>query len=186
MTYPASGWREMFSGVNKLPVCALVMPREILIARLRAFKFRHDLSEDYALFLLVLTDPALPALIELPGAFGHISLRPGEVHSVTMTDRRPWACDIALYLADLTRTSTVAGPGQWALLTGNAAAPSPGAAFDAKAMAELRAALAGRERQIRLMRREIAQLRAPRPDGADPQPRNAPPARIATAKEPAT
>jgi hypothetical protein len=161
MTYPATGWREMFGGVNQLPVCALVMPRELLLARLDAFAFEHDLSEDYALFLLLLTDPALPEIVELPGTFGHISLRAHDSHSITMEDRRPWVSDIALYLAALTRTTTVAGPGQWALLTQIGAGRDPVAAtLDAKTIAELRAALTGRDRQLRLMQNENARLRA--------------------------
>jgi len=147
----------MFGGVNRLPVCAVIMPRETLIARLGTFTFRHDLSEDYTLFLLLLTDPALPEIVELPGTFGHISLRAQDRHSITMEDRRPWVRDIALYLADLTQTATVAGPGQWALLArGDTAA----AAIDAKTIAELRAGLAGRDRQLRLMKSELARLRA--------------------------
>jgi len=163
MTYPAAGWREMFGGVNRLPVCALVMPREPLLARLDAFAFAHDLSEDYALFLLVLTDPALPKIVELPGTFGHISLRAGEGHSITMEDRRPWASDIALYLADLTGAAAVAGPGHWALLTQIGAGRDPEAAtLDAKTIAELRSALTRRDRQLRLMQSENAVLRATR------------------------
>jgi hypothetical protein len=170
MTYPASGWREMFGGVNRLPVCALVMPRAALLARLDAFEFRHDLSEDYTLFLLLLTDPALPGIVELPGVFGHISLRAQDSHSITMQDRRPWTRDIALYLADLTRNPGVAGPGQWALLTqGVGAAP----ALDTKAMAELQAGLKSRDRQIRLMKAEIDRLRAPAPKD-EPGRANAP------------
>ncbi len=161
MSYPAAGWREMFGGVNRLPVCALVMPREPLLARLDAFAFEHDLSEDYALFLLVLTDPALPEIVELPGTFGHISLRPDERHSITLEDRRPWASGIALYLADLTRAAAVAGPGKWALLTQIGAGRDPASAvLDANTIAELRAALTGRERQLRLMQSENARLRA--------------------------
>jgi len=174
MTYPAAGWREMFGGVNRLPVCALVMPRELLLARLDAFAFEHDLSEDYALFLLVLTDPALPEIVELPGTFGHISLRAGEGHSITMEDRRPWVRDIALYLAGLTRTAAVAGPGQWALLTQTGAGRDPEAAtLDAKTIAELRAALTGRDRQLRLMQHEIARLRAAGPAENIPAERSA-------------
>ncbi len=164
MTYPASGWREMFGGVNRLPVCALVMPREQLLARLDAFAFGHDLSEDYTLFLLLLTDPALPEIVELPGVFGHISLRPGDGHSITMKDRRPWVRDIALYLADLTRAAAVAGPGQWALLTQiGTGTGTASATLDAKTIAELRAALEDRDRQLRLMQRETARLRATNP-----------------------
>jgi hypothetical protein len=160
MTYPASGWRDMFGGVNRLPVCAMIMPRETLIARLDAFTFRHDLSEDYTLFLLLLTDPALPEIVELPGTFGHISLRAQDRHSITMEDRRPWVRDIALYLADLTQTASVAGPGQWALL---ARGDTATATIDTKTIAELRAGLANRDRQLRLMKSELARLRATSP-----------------------
>jgi hypothetical protein len=164
MTYPASGWPEMFGGVNRLPVCALVMPREQLLARLDCFVFEHDLSEDYTLFLLLLTDPALPEIVELPGTFGHISLRAQDSHSITMEDRRPWVSGIALYLADLTRTKAVAGPGQWALLTRIGAGRDPAAAtLDAKTITELRSALTGRDRQLRLLQNENARLRATSP-----------------------
>jgi hypothetical protein len=154
--YPADGWRNMFGGVNWLPVCALVMPRTTLHPRLNAFEFRHDLSEDYALWLLLLSDPALPEIVELPGAFGHISLRAGEGHSVTMTDRRPWVRDIALYLADLAASPTVAGPGQWAQLAGLRAANT----IDAASMAAMREAADRRDLELRLLRRELSHLRA--------------------------
>lgn len=159
-SYPAAGWRRMFDGVNRLPVCALVMPRRRLLARLDDFAFRHDLSEDYALHLLVLTDPALPEVVELPGTFGHVSMRPGESHSMTLEDRRPWVRDIARYLADLTRSAAVAGPGKWALLAGRESAET---ATAAASIAELQAALAARDRELRLMRLEIAHLRAAQP-----------------------
>ncbi len=162
MTYPSSGWREMFGGVNCLPVCALIMPRDKLVARLDAFSFAHDLSEGYPLFLLLLTAPALPEIVGLPGAFGHISLRPQDRPSITMEDRRPWVRDIALYLADLTRSAAVAGPGQWALLTGGETAAS---AIDTKTIAELRAGLADSTRHLRLLQSEIARLRASTPPG---------------------
>ena len=154
--YPANGWREIFGGVNRLPVCALVMPRDCLTARLQVFDFAHDLSEDYALALAVLTDPALPPIAEIPGIFGHISLRPAEGQSIALEDRRPWCRDIALYLADLTRSTAIAGPGKWALL---ARAGSAGEAIDRQAIADLQRALAARERQIRLLTTENTRLR---------------------------
>ncbi len=157
LRYPASGWRDLFAGVNRLPVCALVMPRGRLHARLDAFEFRHDLSEDYALALLMLTDPELPEVIELPGVFGHISLREGDGQSVSLRDRRGWARDIALYLADLAREKAVAGPGRWIQLAGH---PGAAAAADATTAGALRAALAKVERDLRLARREADRLRA--------------------------
>ena len=156
-TYPASEWRRMFGGVNRLPICAMVMPRERLVARLDTFDFRHDLSEDYALHLLVLTDPELPAIVELPGTFGHISIRKDETHSMTLEDRRPWVRDIALYLSDLARSPGTAGPGKWMLLAGHETAA---ARLEAGSIAELEAALAARERELRLMRLEIERLRS--------------------------
>lgn len=49
-SYPSSGWRDMFCGINKLPICGLAIPHARLEARLKTFELRHDLSEDYALF----------------------------------------------------------------------------------------------------------------------------------------
>ncbi len=162
-TYPAAGWRRLFGGVNRLPVCALVMPRARLQARLDAFVFEHDLSEDYALHLLTLTDPALPEIVELPGVFCHISHRPGDGHSMTLEDRRPWARDIALYLAGLTRTAAAAGPGQWLLHAGRETADT---AIEAQNAAELQDAVSARDRQIRLMRLEMARLCEAAPEPA--------------------
>jgi hypothetical protein len=72
--------------------------------------------------------------------------------------------DIALYLADLTRAAAVAGPGQWALLTQIGPGPDTASTtLDAKTIAELRAALEDRDRQLRLMQRETARLRATSP-----------------------
>ena len=94
--------------------------------------------------------------MELPGVFGHISLRPEEGHSVVAEDRRPWSRDIALYLADLTRSPEVAGPGTWTLLArGN----RPADAIDGQMVAELHAALARARRQLHLLGAENARLR---------------------------
>jgi len=153
--HAADGWRNMFTGVNRLPVCAMVMPRERLLARLDQFSFDHDLSEDYALFLLVLTDPALPAIAEMPDTFCHISVR-GTENSVTMPDRRPWARDIGGYLADLTANRAVAGAGSWQILSGAAGA---GTALTASSIAELRTALDHAETNLRLLGQENAHLR---------------------------
>lgn len=155
-TYPATGWRNIFSGVNQLPVCAMIIPRHRLWARLDSFLFNHDLSEDYALFLLIFTDPQLPAIFELRDTFCHISLR-GTENSVTMEDRRPWVSDITAFLSDLTLNSGVAGPGVWTLLT------SSGARYDTVALtqsiADLQSALEKSEFNAALLRQENKLLR---------------------------
>ena len=73
--WPASGWRDLFGGYNKLPICAAVIPREFLLRCLDRFEFRFDLSEDYTLFLLLLTAPDLPRLLELKADLAHIATR---------------------------------------------------------------------------------------------------------------
>lgn len=151
-TYPACAWRQAFAGVNTVPVCAMIAPRERLVARLGAFDLAHDLSEDYALSLLVLTDPALPPIVELDATFAHISIRGGAENSMTMADRRPWAADIARHLADLAGSPAVAGPGLWRVL---ARASGPGTALE-------RDALEASQREVARLRREIALLSAER------------------------
>ncbi|MEM7743250.1 MAG: glycosyltransferase family A protein [Pseudomonadota bacterium] len=154
-TYPASGWLRMFGGANALPICAALMPRDFVLRRLDAVTLTHDLSEDYALFLLLLTAPDLPAVHELDDTFCHISLR-GTENSVTMVDRRPWVRDIAGHLGRLTTTRRVAGPGVWALL-------AKGRSVEAGAstvITDLKRSLTHCEADIRLLQRENARLRA--------------------------
>ncbi|MEM7056117.1 MAG: glycosyltransferase [Pseudomonadota bacterium] len=155
-TYHASGWRDLFSGANQLPVCALIMPKNRLRERLDTFCFSHDLSEDYALFLLIFTDPQLPAIFEIDGTFCHISLR-GLENSVTMSDRRPWVSDITGYLSDLTTNPGVAGPGLWALLT--AARTTSDDISRAQSTADLQSALHRSEANATLLRQENERLR---------------------------
>jgi hypothetical protein len=154
-TYPASGWRNMFSGVNALPVNAAIFPRQFLQRRLIGFQFEHDLSEDYALALLMLTAPDLPEIFESPCAFCNISLR-GSENSVTMLDRRPWVRDIAGYLRDLTQNRSVAGPGCWDI---QCVSQSPEGAVTERAIADLREALTRRETDLRILRKENERLR---------------------------
>ncbi|MEM9059707.1 MAG: glycosyltransferase family A protein [Pseudomonadota bacterium] len=154
--YPAAGWRQMFDGVNRLPICGMIIPRARLRARLKLASLNHDLSEDYALFLLVLTDPELPAVYECVESVAHISVR-GSENSVMMTDRRPWVRDISGFLADLTRSGAVAGPGQWAVRGSNGQDPVQ---TQPDEVAELREALARRNQEIRLLRQLLAGLRA--------------------------
>lgn len=152
--HPARGWRDMFSGINRLPICAVMVPRERLLARLDCHRIAHDLSEDYALFLLLLTDPALPEIVEIPSTFCHVSIR-GDDNSVTMPDRRPWARDIAAHLSDLTANQAVAGPGVWQLL---ARASREDAAGDAVTR-DLRQTVEKLQTNLALARREIQRLR---------------------------
>lgn len=153
--HPARGWRDMFSGVNRLPICALVLPRERLVARLDQHEIAHDLSEDYALFLLIMTDPALPEILEIPETLCHVSIR-GEENSVTMPDRRPWASDIAAHLADLTANQAVAGPGAWQLL----AQASRDEASQNAANRELQHTISRLQANLTIAQREIQRLRS--------------------------
>ncbi len=152
--HASDGWRDMFSGVNRLPVCAVLFPRERLAARLAAHKIEHDLSEDYALFLLALTDPHLPEIVEIPETFCHVSIR-GQENSVTMPDRRPWVRDITAHLQDLTGNDAVAGPGVWQLLTQSSASDATLQSTNADLEQSLRRA----EADLALARRENRRLR---------------------------
>ena len=123
---------------------------------MQALGLSHDLSEDYALFLLLLTAPDLPEIHEIDDVFCHISLR-GAEHSIGMVDRRPWARDIFGHLDQLTKTSSIAGPGLWALLTQAAACgESP---LTNRSVQDLRAQLSRYEREIALLQGQTARLR---------------------------
>ncbi|MFK7944723.1 MAG: glycosyltransferase family 2 protein [Paracoccaceae bacterium] len=155
-SYASHRWYEMFDGVNKLPVCAIIAPRDFVCRRLSSVALTHDLSEDYALFLLLLTAPDLPAIHALPDVFCHISLR-GSENSVGMTDRRPWVRDIAGHLGTITTAPTVAGPGMWNQLAGRTGdGQNPALKL---AVQDLNRELARRDQEIRLLRAETTRLR---------------------------
>ncbi|MEM7212522.1 MAG: glycosyltransferase [Pseudomonadota bacterium] len=154
-SYPSSGWRDMFAGTNRLPICGLMIPRDRLVMRLSEFDLRHDLSEDYALFLLVLTDAALPAIHECSAPVAHISIRDSE-NSVLMSDRRPWVRDILAFLTDLTQAQSVASTGHWDML--RRSGPDERADLS-ESLVALQELLERRNQEIRLMQHEIRHLR---------------------------
>lgn len=147
--YPATGWGDMFTGVNRLPICGLICPTDWLQRRLFDFASKQELSEDYALFLHLLTAPDLPEIVEAAGTFCIVSLREGD-QSVAMTDRRPWVRDIALHLAEGVRAAP--GPGLWQLLAARHPAPERGD--------DLAATCARLHAELRLARSECDRLRA--------------------------
>lgn len=159
-TYSAASWRDMFQGVNKLPICGLVFTRTRLRARLKSFRLQHDLSEDYALFLLMLTDPELPAIFECAEPAVHISLR-GTENSVLMVDRRPWVQDITRFLTDLTQSTSVTAAGHWEMLTrsGNISARNS----ELTTSTDMHSLLERRSDEIRLLQKEVHRLRAMNP-----------------------
>jgi Glycosyl transferase family 2 len=116
-TYHATDWRNVFSGMNPLPICSYITPREFITTRLADFVFQHDLSEDYALLLLLLTAPQLPPIVEITAALVGISVRTAGDNVVNVVDRTHWLAQIYLFLGDLQISSGVASGGQWQLYT---------------------------------------------------------------------
>lgn len=99
--WPADAWRVLFEGVNKVPVCGVVAPRERLLQALRSVPLRHDLSEDYAMHLALLLDRDLPPIVEIHQTLSHISMRGAEDSTMNMQDRMKWCADIFGFLHDL-------------------------------------------------------------------------------------
>lgn len=120
--YPAGGWRDMFIGYNRIPICGCLAPREFLQRRLETLPLRHDLSEDYALFLAILTAPDVPEIVEIEKPLSHISQRSEGENTMQMTDRKPWARHITSYLSDLSYEGP--GPGLFQVLLARARAAS--------------------------------------------------------------
>lgn len=100
-TWEADGWRKLFTGVNRVPVCGAIMPRDLLLTAIDAFEFRHDFSEDYVLQLLLLTQSDLPAIVEIPEVMSHVSIREVGENTMNLSDRTQWCVDIHGFLWDL-------------------------------------------------------------------------------------
>jgi len=112
--YPATGWRDMFIGYNRIPICGCLAPREFLQARLSSLALPNDLSEDYAIFLDMLTSPDLPEIAEIGKPLSHISQRAEGENTMAMADRTPWVQCITSYLSDLSYSGR--NPGAYQLL----------------------------------------------------------------------
>src|SRR3546814_19842432 len=69
--------------------------------RLREIPLRHDLSEDYAIFLALFTAPDLPPLLTYDNIFCMIWSRSDGSNTITMEDRSPRVRDITLFQPDL-------------------------------------------------------------------------------------
>ncbi|MTE01752.1 glycosyltransferase [Paracoccus sp. YIM 132242] len=110
--YPAGGWRNMFGGVNQLPICAGILPRDWVVSQVGRFDFRHDYSEDFTLFLLLLQSADLPLILDVPRPFCIVSIRSDGSNTVTEEDRSGWVKDISMFLHDLHIVNSLHGEGR--------------------------------------------------------------------------
>jgi len=111
-SYPGKGWRTMFRGVNQLPICSGILPREWLLSHVERFEFRHDYSEDFTLFLLLLQTSDLPLVLDVPRPFCVVSIRDDGTNTVTEEDRSGWVRDITMFLHDLHIANSLNGEGR--------------------------------------------------------------------------
>lgn len=155
--YPGANWRSMFAGVNHLPICGPVIPRDFLLRRIEDFRFDFDLSEDYTLFLLLLSAPDLPPVVNLTKVIAHISIREGDDNSVTALDRTGWTRDISNYLHSLFYGSASKGAAWSSVLKQHAA---PVNSEIGGQIVQLQTALSRKDGQILQLSREIEYLRA--------------------------
>lgn len=156
-TYYSENYRYMFTGSNQLPVCAMICPRHWIQTRLRNIELRHDLSEDYTIYLALLCAPDLPQLLIYPDVFCMISSRSDGSNTITMKDRRPWVRDITLFLHDLFVVDTIHGAGAAQLLGPIARVPPNAAASYLESTSSTDALRQARE--IVMLRAEIDHLR---------------------------
>jgi hypothetical protein len=160
--YYPHNWKTMFSGINALPICSIVTPRDSLLERLSIANLRYDLSEDYTLFLLLLTNPNLPEIFELPFTISHISIRPAGENSVTTIDRTKWTHDISGFLYDLIR-SDAASDGMWKMFTRHV--DSDNNIFNGEHMDILKEKVNQKNKEISLLKRQILALRSLKNNG---------------------
>lgn len=156
-TYYSDNYKYMFTGSNQLPVCAMIAPREWIQERLRNIELRHDLSEDYTIYLALLCAPDLPPLLIYADVFCMISSRSDGSNTITMKDRRPWVRDITLFLHDLFVGDTIPGTGAVQLLGPSAQVP-PNAAISYLETTSSTGAVR-QAREIAMLRAEVDHLR---------------------------
>ncbi|MCZ8195694.1 MAG: glycosyltransferase [Aquidulcibacter sp.] len=99
--WAADGWRTLFLGVNKVPVCGIIAPKVRVMAALSSLPMRFNLSEDYAMHLAILLEPDLPPIVEIQEELSHISMRDDQDTTMNAKDRAGWCSDIFGFLQDL-------------------------------------------------------------------------------------
>lgn len=159
-SYESQSWARAFRGVNPLPICGYLTPTALLKKRVSQFPLRHDLSEDYALLLLVLTSPELPQVVEISAPTCNISLRDGGDNVVTMQDRRPWLRDVTAFLDEMQNDEKVASQGQWQLLQMTSGMTEAEALALREEVAQARRRIAGLGKELDQAHAEIRGLRS--------------------------
>jgi hypothetical protein len=155
--YHSAEWYRAFTGWNFLPVCSIVMPRELTLDRIAVNPLLRDLGEDYFIQLLLYTAPGSSVAVA-DETIANISLRTGSDSAVTMEDRTPWFRDLSSYMSDLSSDPSASTAAFWAL--GRAIRelpypPEPGSDAAAADATPLSSDVAGgvRQRASRLWRR---------------------------------
>ena len=100
-TWSSDAWKSLFIGHNQVPVCGAIIPTQFLKKCIKDFDFRFDLSEDYTIYLLIISHGEIPPIISEKYFGCHISIREGGDNSVTAEDRTQWTRDIHGYLFDI-------------------------------------------------------------------------------------
>lgn len=113
-TYDPVNVLNAFTGTNSLPICSMVIPVELAQTRLRGDLLRHDLGEDYALLLLLLTAPGA-RFGYIDTDIAHISIRQSSDSVVTYRDRTPWLQNLSGFMADLSTDPLASNQAVWEL-----------------------------------------------------------------------
>jgi hypothetical protein len=93
-------WYRGFTGWNPIPNCALVVPVESARARFGGVVMRHDLGEDYAVQIALLSAPGTTVSVA-PQRIASVSVRPGGDNTITEGDRTRWQRNLSAFLHDL-------------------------------------------------------------------------------------
>ena len=164
-TLPPTAWHRAFSGVNSLPVCGYVFPVKYAQERLKVCRPAANLSEDYALLLMLLTGHRLPEVEVVQDVLSYISKRAADSSVMWVQDRTAWAADIGEHVAAMQASEELASPGVWQLGRLALGAPAPSSYVDLDAMlqelVELRSRNEGKRAQAE------AEMRS-RSDAVDP------------------
>ncbi len=113
-TWDPGQWPRSFTGWNMLPFCSMVLPRDAAAERLAAVPLRHDLGEDFALLLLVLTAPG-QAVVTVPETLARVSIRAGGDNVVTAADREDWLRSATGFVSDLAADPQAGAEAPWAV-----------------------------------------------------------------------
>jgi hypothetical protein len=112
-SYKAADVFKVFRGVNRIPVCSMVLPVALMQERISKVQALGDYTEDYFLLLLALTAARVEVCL-LDCELSSVSVR-GDENTGAQKDRSGWHLSLTTFLLEIMNNAQGNSPFLWEL-----------------------------------------------------------------------